>query len=136
VCDWWLFVLVNKWNIDKDYDIKVVRDFNYLGTVINNINDETEEIKARILAANKSFTTKQTIFKSKQIHQNNKVRLFVTLSQPILCYESITWTLTQMREKMLCTFERKILKRIYGPIQDKWCLHPSWNRKFIIFTKI
>jgi len=37
----------------KDHDIEVVKSFKYLGTEINNTNDETEEIKARILAANK-----------------------------------------------------------------------------------
>ena len=29
----------------KDHDIEVVRSFKYLGTAINNINYETEEIK-------------------------------------------------------------------------------------------
>ena len=28
---------------------------------------------------------------------------------------------------MLCTFEMKILRTIYGPIQDKKCWHPRWN---------
>jgi len=41
--------------------------------------------------------------------------LYQTLIEPILCYESVTWTLTQTSEQMLNTFERKILRRIYGP---------------------
>lgn len=44
----------------------------YLGTVISNTNDKTQEIKARILAANKAYYTLQTIMRSEQIHQNNK----------------------------------------------------------------
>jgi hypothetical protein len=28
---------------------------------------------------------------------------------------------------MLCTYERKILRKIYGPIQDKGRLRPRWN---------
>jgi hypothetical protein len=35
----------------KDHDIEDVSSFKYLGIVINNTNYETEEIKARILAA-------------------------------------------------------------------------------------
>jgi len=32
-----------------------------------------------------------------------------------------------MKEQILCTFERKILRRIYGPIQDKGHWIPGWN---------
>jgi hypothetical protein len=99
----------------EDLKIEVVRRFKYLGMVINDVNDEMEEIRARILAANKSYSSLQTIFRSKQIHRNNKIRLYKTLIKPILCYGSVTWTLTQMSEQMLNTFERKILRRIYGP---------------------
>jgi len=66
---------------NKDYDIEIVRGFKYMGTVINNTNDETEEIKARILAANKAYSSPRTIFGSQQIHCNNKIRLYKTLSQ-------------------------------------------------------
>jgi hypothetical protein len=36
---------------DNDHNTDVARSFKYLGTVINNSDDETEEIKAGILAA-------------------------------------------------------------------------------------
>jgi hypothetical protein len=87
----------------------VVRRFKYLGTVINDINDETEEIRARILAGNKVYSSLQTIFRSKQIHRNNKIRLYKTLIKPVLCYGSVTWTPTQVTEQMLNKFEGKIL---------------------------
>jgi len=32
-----------------------------------------------------------------------------------------------MTEQMLCTFERKILRRIYGPIQNKGRWRLRWN---------
>jgi sorting nexin-29 len=52
----------------EDHKIEVVRRFKYLGTVINYVNNEMEEIRARILAANKAYSSLQTIFRSKQIH--------------------------------------------------------------------
>ena len=42
-----------------------------------------------------------------------------TLIKPILCYGSVTWTLTQTSEQMLNTLERKILRRIYGPTYER-----------------
>jgi hypothetical protein len=44
----------------KDHDIEIFRSFKYLGTIVNNTNDEREEIKARILAANKAYSSLQT----------------------------------------------------------------------------
>jgi hypothetical protein len=97
-----------------DHNIEMVRRFKYLGTIINDTSDEIEEIQARILATNKAYSSLQTVFQSKQMHQNKKIRLYKTLIKPILCYGSVTWTLTQAAEQMLNTFERKILRRIYG----------------------
>jgi hypothetical protein len=55
----------------KDHDIDIGRSFINLGTVIDNTTDETEEIKARILADNKAYSSLPTKCRSKQIHQNN-----------------------------------------------------------------
>ena len=46
-----------------------------------------------------------------------------------MCYGSVTQTLTQRTEKMLNTFERKILRRIYGSIQEGECWHPRWHNE-------
>jgi len=116
-------------------DLKSTTSCTYLGMVINDINDEMEEIRARILAANKAYISLQTIFRSKQIHRNNKIRLHKTLIKPILCYGSVTWTLTQMLEQMLNTFERKILQRIYGPTQEGGCWRPRWNNELYSLYK-
>ena len=102
----------------EDHEIEAGRIFKYLGTVINNTNYETEETKAIILAANKDYSSLQTVFRSKQMNRNCKTRLNKTLVKPVLCYGSVTWTLTQMAEQMLCTFERRMLRRICGPTQD------------------
>jgi hypothetical protein len=72
---------------NKDHDIEVVRGFKYMGTVNNITNDETEEIKAKIQATNKAYSSLQTIFISQQIHHINKIRLYKTLIKPALCYE-------------------------------------------------
>jgi len=111
----------------EDHKIEVARRFKYLGTVINDGSDETEEIRARILAANKAYSSLQTTFRSKQIHRNNKIRLYKTLIKPILCYGSVTWTLIQAAEQMLNTFGRKILQRIYGLTQERGRWPPRWN---------
>jgi hypothetical protein len=99
------------------HDTEAVGRFKYLRTVINKTNEETEEIKATILAANKAYSSPQTILRPTQIHRKYKIKLHKTLIKPVLCYEIVTWILTQMTEQTLCTFERKFLIN-YGPIQD------------------
>ena len=115
-------------------DLKSTTSCMYLGMVINDINDEMEEIRARILAANKAYISLQTIFRSKQIHRNNKIRLHKTLIKPILGCGSVTWTLTQTSEQMLNTSERKIL-RIYGPTHEGGCWRPRWNNELYSLYK-
>jgi hypothetical protein len=41
------------------------------------------------------------------------------LIRPVVTYGSETWTLTSEIENALRTFERKILRKIFGPVQDR-----------------
>jgi hypothetical protein len=59
---------------------------------------------------------------------NNKIRLYKILIKPVLCCGSVTWTLPTP-EQVLNMFERKILRRICGPTQEKGCWRPRWNNE-------
>jgi hypothetical protein len=61
---------------------------------------------------------KETISVSVLIHkkQNN---LYKTLIRPVLAYGSETWVLSKSDEAILRVFERKILRAIFGPTNDK-----------------
>ena len=44
--------------------------------------------------------------------------MYKTLIRPVVTYESETWTLLQIDEKMLSVFERKILRSIFGALNE------------------
>jgi len=50
--------------------------------------------------------------------QSIKIRLYKTNIRPAVTYGAETWTLTNKTEKMLMTWERKILRKIYGPTKE------------------
>jgi len=42
-------------------------------------------------------------------------------------YGAETWTLTSVEENALRRFERKVLRKIYGPVVDKGVCQISYN---------
>jgi hypothetical protein len=56
----------------NDHGTEMVSSFKCLGTVINITNDETKEIKAGIMTANKADCSVHTAFRFKQIQRNYK----------------------------------------------------------------
>jgi hypothetical protein len=50
-------------------------------------------------------------------------------------YGAETWTLTSKIEKMLMTWERKILRRIYGPTKENGHWRIKTNAKLITKSK-
>jgi hypothetical protein len=46
------------------------------------------------------------------------MKVYETLIRPFVTYGSETWTLTKSDENFLRIFERKILRRIFGPVQE------------------
>ena len=60
----------------------------------------------------------QKFFKNKKISKKLKLRLKNTIIDKMLTYASETWTLTNRDRKQLNVFERKVYRRILGPVYD------------------
>jgi hypothetical protein len=95
-----------------------VESFIYLGAMITSLNGIETEIKSKIAVGNKCYYALGTILKRRSISQPIKIRLYKTIIRPVVTYGAETWTVTSKMEKMLMTWERKILRKIYGPIKE------------------
>lgn len=74
------------------------------------------EIKIRLNEANRYYFSMKEIFFSKLLSRRTKKHLYYMYLRPIIMYTCDTWFSTQEDEKRLQSFERKILKKIYGPV--------------------
>jgi hypothetical protein len=91
----------------------------YLGhKKINMRIDESGEVRTQIVAANRCYFGLQKRLKSQTISITTKVQLLKTLIRPIVMYAADYRTVSQSDEQNMDVVERKLLQRIYGPIQD------------------
>ena len=68
----------------ENYSFEIVKDFIYLGTAIN----KTNEIRRRIVMANRCYYGLSKRLKSKATSRQTKVTLYKTLILPMLLYGS------------------------------------------------
>ena len=66
------------------------------------------------------------ILKVKNINRKYKVIIYKTLIKPVLMYGAETSVLSKAGELSLGVFEKKILRRIYGPI----CEEAIWRSRY------
>jgi len=57
--------------------------------------------------------------KSRALNRSSKLKIFTALIRPAVTYGCEAWTLTSRNEQQLRIFERKILRKIFGPVQDE-----------------
>lgn len=95
-----------------------VPQFKYLGVLLTQDNELKVEISKRMQLANNCYFGVGTVLKSRSISLNLKIKIYMTLIRPVVLYGSETWTPRKIEEIKLDTFERKILRRIYGPCFD------------------
>jgi len=60
----------------------------------------------------------QTFFRNKNISKKLKLRLKNIIIDKTLTYASETWILTKRDSKQINNFERKLYRRILGPVYD------------------
>ena len=89
-----------------------------LGSIINDNNSIQEEIKERIVLGTKAYYANLRFFKSKLVTKNSKLKLYRSVIRPIVTYASETWVLKESSIQKLLVFERKILRKIFGPTKE------------------
>ena len=57
--------------------------------------------------------------KSRALNRSSKLKIHKSLIRPIATYGCEAWTLTNRDEQYLRIFERRILRKIFGPVQNK-----------------
>jgi len=66
------------------------------------------------------------LLKAINMSRKHKVTMYKTLIKPVLVYGAETWVVRRADELRLGVFERKILRRIYGPI----CEEDTWRSRY------
>ena len=70
------------------------------------------------MMGNKAYYANRQLFNSSLISRHSKLQIYRTLVRPVVTYGSESWTLTVEQERALVVFERKILRKIYGPVKE------------------
>ena len=95
-----------------------VKTFKYIGSLVTNQNAIQEKIKCRIKAGNSCYYLVQTLFSSRLLSKDLKIKIYKTIQLPVVLYGYEVWSLTLREERRLKLFENKILRRIFGPKRD------------------
>jgi hypothetical protein len=77
-----------------------------------------KDIHSKIMTANLAYSAHIKLFRSKLLSRNTKLKIYKTLIQPFLSYGSEAWTVTSEEMNALRVFKRKIVRKIYGPINE------------------
>jgi hypothetical protein len=107
----------------------MVNNFVYLGSCITEDNNKQEEIQRRLKLANKAYYSFYAIMKSCDIHKKTKIRLYKTLIRTVLTYGCENWKLTKKSEDDINSFERKILWRIFGTVNENGQWRSRYNKE-------
>jgi len=117
-------IKIENLNIRSSY-IEQVKQYNYLGSIINYTNSIKEEVKERIALGIKAYYANLKFFKIRLVTKSSKLKLYRTVIRPIVTRASETWVLKENIIQKLLVFERKILGGIFGPTKE----NQTWRIK-------
>ena len=102
----------------KNHKFERAENFKYLGIILNEDNNYQTDLQERINNADKTHFMLHNVLKNKNITKKLKLRLKNIIIDKTLTYVSETWILTKRDRKQMKIFERKVYRRILGPVYD------------------
>ena len=125
--------------------LEQVQSYKYLGSTVNSDNSIEEEIRNRITLGNKVYYANQFLFKSRLVSKKLKMKLYWIIIRPITTYVCEVWVLKETIKIKLMVFERKVLRKIFGPTKERdgtWRIKTNYeidtlirHRNIINYTK-
>ncbi|KAJ4450075.1 hypothetical protein ANN_01482 [Periplaneta americana] len=112
-----------------------VAKFRYLGNIMDNEIKMNATIKDRIQAGNKAYFANQKLLKSKILTRTDKIRIYKISIRSFVTYGAENWTLIKPDQDSLRKFERKIMRRIYGPVLDNDMWRIRYNQEITQLIK-
>ena len=109
--------------------INRVEEFTYSGTTSTNQNSIQEEMKGRLKLWNACYHLVQDLLSSSLLSKNLKIKVYRTIILPAV-YGCETWSLILGEERRLRVFEKRILRRIFGPKRDE--VTGEWRKLYIM----
>ena len=113
-------------NAGRSYNMRIdnrsferVEEFKYLGTTLTNQNSIQDEIKSRLKSGNACYYSVQNVLSSSLLSRNLKIKIYRTIILPVVLYGCETWSLTLREKHWLRIFEKRVLRRIFGPRRDE-----------------
>jgi len=102
--------------------------------MIGNSNNNNKCIKEGIMMGNKAYYVNRHLDNSSLVSRSSKLQIYRTLVRPVVTYDSESRTLTMEEERALAVFERKILRKIYGPVKENelWRIRRNYELEVII----
>jgi hypothetical protein len=73
------------------------------------------------------------------LNRSSKLKIYKSLARPIVTYGCEAWTLTNRDEQYLRIFECRILRKIFGPVQNEdgfWRIRMNYELNNLINTQI
>jgi hypothetical protein len=93
-------------------DLKVTKNFTYLGVNINNELKDDTEIKKKNSKSNLTNGRIEIFFRNKQISLYTKYRVYMAIPISTLLWGSESWTITDVNKKRLRAFQHKTIRWI------------------------
>ena len=102
---------ITSWQIDGE-TIEAVTDFIFLGSKFTADGDCSHEIKRCLLLGRKSMTNPDSIFKSRDITLQTKVRLVKVMVFPVVMCGCESWTVKKAEHRRIDAFELWCCRRL------------------------
>ena len=94
--------------------IEEVNSFTYLGSIVDQQGGSEEDIRVRIGKARTAFKLLHRVWKSREIKEKTKVRIFNSNVKSVLLYGAETWKTTVVLSRRIQSFVNGCLRKILG----------------------